>query len=266
MKTLVFLKLGGSLITDKHQPNTANKAIITRLVAEIHQVYQQQQGLQLILGHGSGSFGHHAAKKHQTRQGITTDSGWQGFVEVWQAAHQLNQIVLEICQAAQLPVIAFPPSAMVTARNQQFSSFPLENIQAALNAHLIPLVFGDVIFDLEQGATIFSTEEIFFHLAEKLTPSRILLAGIEEGVWQDYPACQHFIPEINSRNIAQIARSLRGSAAATDVTGGMHSKVISMLTLAQKIPQISIEIFSGLTVGKVASALHGNLHGTRIRA
>ena len=48
----LFIKLGGSLITDKRATETARTAVICRLAREIAQVRQQNPGLDLVLGHG----------------------------------------------------------------------------------------------------------------------------------------------------------------------------------------------------------------------
>jgi hypothetical protein len=44
---------------------------------------------------------------------------------------------------------------------------------------LVPVIYGDVIFDSIRGGTIFSTEEQFEFLAAEFEPEKILLAGVE---------------------------------------------------------------------------------------
>jgi len=59
MSELVLLKLGGSLITEKNQANTAKHDLIQRLANEIKSALDARgDDLQLIIGHGAGSFGH----------------------------------------------------------------------------------------------------------------------------------------------------------------------------------------------------------------
>ena len=94
-KELVFLKLGGSLITDKGTPFTARTKALHRISKEIAQALREDSSLQLLIGHGSGSFGHVSADQHHTRTGGKGDDYWQGFSKVWLAARELNQIVIE---------------------------------------------------------------------------------------------------------------------------------------------------------------------------
>ena len=70
MRELVFLKLGGSLITDKTQAYTARLDKLADLATQIAHSLQTHPDLRLVLGHGSGSFGHTAAKKYRTRDGL----------------------------------------------------------------------------------------------------------------------------------------------------------------------------------------------------
>jgi isopentenyl phosphate kinase len=128
---------------------------------------------------------------------------------------------------------------------------------------LLPVVYGDVVFDSQRGGTIFSTEDIFGYLAQEMNPERILLAGLEDGVYTDYPECKQLIHEITPVNFEEVAPALSGSAAP-DVTGGMASKVRQMLTLVQANPSIAISIFSGEQVGNIKNALLGAYFGSQI--
>ena len=263
MAVLYFLKLGGSLITNKNKPYTPRRRVISRLATEMAEARRLNPDLQLVIGHGSGSFGHIAGNKYHTRQGVHSPDEWLGFSEVWQAARALNQIVAETLYHAGLPVIAFPPSAAVLSQNGQISRWDIQPIRAALTAGLIPLVNGDVVFDSLLGGTIQSTEDLFSYLARQLWPQRILLAGLEKGVWRDYPVCKQLIARITPQSYSGLAASLGGSSAI-DVTGGMEQKVNHMLTLVEQLPGTQALIFSGIRPGQVCQALLGGLPGTLI--
>lgn len=260
---LVFLKLGGSLITDKTRPHTPRIATLERLAHEISTALKEQSDIALVIGHGSGSYGHVPANKYQTRQGVQTAEQWHGFVEVWQEARALNQIVVDILCRAGLPVIAFPPSACASADAGQLLDWNPRLIQSALQANLVPLINGDVAFDQSWGGTILSTEDLFVHLAPALDARCILLAGLEAGVWEDFPACSRLIPKITPSTYKQFTNSLGGSTAV-DVTGGMIQKVNSMLSLTRKLPDLKALIFSGEEPGLVYQALMGGKPGTLI--
>lgn len=264
MESLVFLKLGGSLITDKHKASTPRLDVIDRLAKEIAFAWHQLPKLRLVIGHGSGSFGHVVADKYGTRLGVRSPVEWQGFADVWQKARALNQIVIESLVIAGLPVVAFPPSAGVVTGDGKILHWDCIALQESLQHRLIPVLNGDVVFDNVRGGTILSTEEAFAYLARQLKPLRILMAGIEQGVWADYPICKEFIDVITPENIASVASHLKGSSAI-DVTGGMVQKVSTMLDLAQSVPSLEILVYSGNEPGNVQETLLGANKGTVIK-
>lgn len=260
----IFLKLGGSLITDKDKPYTAKKKIIGRIAEEISAARKADPDLQLLLGHGSGSFGHYAAADYGTRDGVSNDREWDGFQKVWYAARSLNQIVVEAFHRTNLPVISFPPSACILADNKQVKSWTTQPIQTALEHGLIPVLYGDVIFDKALGGIIYSTEDLFSALLPKLKPDLILIAGKEAGVWEDYPHNTKLYKTITSRDYDHILSNL-GSSGSTDVTGGMAAKVGLMIDIVRSNPGIRARIFSGSEPGNIQNALSGADIGTTIK-
>lgn len=281
MQKSTFLKLGGSLITDKTRPYTPRLERLADLAGEIARARSVAPGLSLVLGHGSGSFGHAAAKKYGTKEGTTTplrlppdspslgeeqEAGyWRGFAEVWYQASALNRLVMEALHTAGVPALALGPIAAVLADEGKVLRWELGPLRAALAAGLIPVVYGDVVFDQTQGGTILSTEDLFAQLARELQPQRILLAGLETAVWADFPGRTLRAERITPASFAEIERGL-GTSWGADVTGGMDSKVRQMLNLVQELPQLTVQIFSGEEPGNVERALAGEVLGSLISA
>lgn len=263
MNNVIFLKLGGSLITDKNKPHTARLDILDRVAQEISSALKSKPQLRLIIGHGSGSFGHIPAQKYQTRQGVNTPQEWLGFTEVWREAIALNSLVMKALQKASIPAISFSPCAQILAVDGKINSWDTVQIRSALIHGLVPVIYGDVIFDSILGGTILSTEEQFEFLAAEFEPEKILLAGIEPGVWNDYPECKEIIPTITPATISNLKKTLNGSASP-DVTGGMQSKVQTMMNLIEKSLCREITIFSGLEPGLVTDVISGQKAGTRL--
>ena len=258
---LVFLKLGGSLITDKLTSRSPRRNVINRIAREIANSIHNNTRLQIILGHGSGSFGHVSGKKHRTLNGVHTPEEWQGFAEVRYDASLLNRIVLDSLKEAGIPALAFPPSAGVITQERKIITWDLEPLRSALRKGLLPVVYGDVVFDTGRGGTILSTEDLFFHLALQFKPERILLAGKDPGVWEDYPDCTSLLKEITPADLPTLQKIIRQSGAP-DVTGGMEAKVKKMLQLSDKLPALETVIFSGEDPGRVQSVLGGDTIGT----
>ncbi|MBV6396342.1 MAG: hypothetical protein HFACDABA_01940 [Anaerolineales bacterium] len=268
MAELILLKLGGSLITDKDRPYTPRLEKLKQLADEIAAFWTDD--VRLVLGHGSGSFGHAAAKKYGTRDGVAPrrdedDDYWKGFSEVWFQASQLNRFVVESLRAAGLPAIALAPVAAVSAREVKVAAWNLHPLRSALQAGLLPVIYGDVIFDEALGGTILSTEDLFAHLARELCPKRILLAGLEAGVWEDFPARTRLARRVRLPSYEAIRDGI-GASSSVDVTGGMAAKVGEMFELIRAMPGLTAHIFSAEEAGNLSRALAGEEVGTVLSA
>jgi isopentenyl phosphate kinase len=258
-----FLKLGGSLITDKTQEKAVRRDVLTRLADEIAAAQHSSPGL-LLLGHGSGSFGHAAAKRHGTRHGVHSPEDWHGFAEVSVAAQQLNRIVADALHTAGVPVFSVLPSSSVRCDDGRITFMDVAPIKHALAHGLTPLVMGDVAVDTVRGGTIVSTEEVFAYLAGHLPVRNVLLAGETEGVYASM-SDKRMLASITHSNWADVSSGI-GASRGADVTGGMAAKVNDMLALTQTHPAIVVRIFSGLITGEVTRALRGEAVGTAVAA
>lgn len=260
---LTFIKFGGSLITDKRGEKAYRQAVVERLAAEIAAALDAAPELQLLIGHGSGSFGHVAARRYATRDGVQTPEQWRGFAHVATVASELSQRVTDTLDAAGVPVWRLQPSASARSAGGEIVSMALDPIRAALAHGLVPLVHGDVSLDDARGGTIISTETIFFYLAQQLPVQRVLLLGEVKGV---YDLSQAVIPEITPGNLPQVEAAL-GGADGADVTGGMKTKVRDMVALVRRLPHLSIRIFDGRAPGLLTETLLDRAApGTLIRA
>lgn len=250
---MLFLKLGGSAITDKTREATARADVIRQIAREVKRARDAQPALQILIGHGSGSFGHFAAKKF----GFGARGNWRAYAETGASAVRLTRRVTDIFLAEDVPVVALQPSASARCRDGALIELATAPIQTALAHDLVPLVHGDVAFDETRGMAIASTEMIFAYLAPILKPTRIILAGIVDGVFTADPlkdASAQLIREITPANFSQIEAQLRGSHGV-DVTGGMIAKVKIMLALVQHQPTIRAQIVSATRAGMIERAL-----------
>lgn len=260
MSELIFVKLGGSVITDKTRAETARPGVISRLAREVAAARAEQPELALVLGHGSGSFGHRAAQRFGTRLGVDGRDGWRGFAEVAIVAARLNRIVADAFQEAGVPVWPLQPSASARCDGGQMVSMDVVPVAKALEHGLVPMLYGDVALDQSLGGTIVSTEQIFSYLASQVRPDRVILVGTVDGVFDDDPllepaACQ--IPEISAANWPSVKARL-GESHGVDVTGGMIAKVEEMVALARRLAGLEIQLISGEPVDALKKALLGS--------
>jgi len=264
---LFFTKLGGSIITDKRHYERPRSTDIARLAKEVSAALQARPDMKLLLGHGSGSFGHFAADKYHVQEGNLED--WRGYAETSAAAQRLNRLVTDALLAEGVPVVSIQPSASALCHDGHLVQMAIDPIVKLLQRGAVPLVYGDVALDDLQGCTIISTEQIFTYLARYLRPERIIMVGEVAGVYSGDPqkdSIVRLIPEITSRNYEQVEQML-STSFGVDVTGGMFSKVKTMFELIREQPNLTVRIITGRRNSLVEQVLlNPNLHeGTLLR-
>jgi isopentenyl phosphate kinase len=267
MRDLLFLKLGGSVITDKTEPEMLDEDVLRRIVAVIAAEYHAGSRPRLLIGHGGGSFGHHWAGRYQTQLGVRDARGWEGVARVADAMSRLNRLVVRHLLDAGVNAVSMPPSASAICVDRQIAAMSIDALVALLDAELVPVIYGDVVVDRRQGAAIVSTEALFSYLAPILRPRRIVLVG-ERGVYtadprRDPDAVR--IPLIDETNIEQ-ALSQSGGSHGMDVTGGMAAKVEAMWRLVSSAAELDVALV-GPEPDVLAQALRGEAisAGTTIR-
>ena len=261
MTTLI--KLGGSLVTDKRQAKSFRRETVQDIARQLREVRALQPERLIVLGHGSGSFGHFEARKYDTIHGVRNTRERLGFARVGAVASELGQLILSELLAAGLPALRFPPSALQIARNSRLVKLNTRTLILALKTGYLPLVHGDVALDELLGGTIISTEALFARLVEPLQASVIVLLGNVDGVLDQN---DQVITRISADDFARY-ESVLGSSDGVDVTGGMQQKVREMLDLTQLYPNLKVIIANGNDSGILHRLLVGGAEiGTLISA
>lgn len=235
MKKLILIKLGGSLITNKSKPYSARYLVIKNLAYQIKKVLEEKPSFNLIIGNGGGSFPHYPAVKFKMKEGIKNEYQKLGFCEVQDRAAQLNRIIVREFLNAGIKAVSVNPSSMIIAKNGKIKKFFIEPIVNFLKLGLLPVIYGDIVFDEVLGAKIFSTEILLTELVKRLLKEgyqveKIIHNGLTKGVLDDEGK---LIKKISPQNFFLVKTFLK-KAEGFDVTGGMIHKVKEALKLAKK--------------------------------
>ena len=228
-KPILLIKLGGSSITDKSVPYKVRKDVIRRLAKEIKRA---GNNCSYIISHGSGSFGHTSASKYGGRKGYESKIG---IAIVSADAARLNQIVTDIFVEEGLPAVSLSPMSMILAENGSLIDHFFVVIEETIKQGLIPIVYGDVIWDRKWNSTIFSGEKTLNLIAHYLlrknsTIDRVIQVGETDGLVDKSGKTIYKITEKNWGNL----KSNIFATSNLDVTGGMTHKVEEALKLAKK--------------------------------
>lgn len=263
MDSVIFVKLGGSLLTDKTNPFTPRPAVVERLADEVSHAWPDLRG-RLVLSHGSGSFGHMAAQDTGLAN-PEADVSAQALSQTQHAAHRLHHFVLEALRDAGLPAVSFAPSSALVTDEGQPVSLHAEPVQRGLAMEALPVTLGDVTLDRTTGGAICSTETVLLSLVRALQAQDVptgfaLWFGDTEGVYDD---AGHLIDTIRPGK-AEAALSATTSSGAPDVTGGMQHRLETTLTLARD--GVASLIADGRTEGRLERALQlQDVPGTWVR-
>ncbi len=269
MRDLVLVKLGGSLITDKRRRAAARRSVMSRLATEIAMALPEMtEGL--VLGHGSGSFGHVAAARYGLGEGLAPHgeprAPLTAVSHVQNQAARLHRLLCDALEEAGVASCSWAPSSTMLARAGRPVAAEIGPLAAALELGLVPVVYGDVVLDHAWGASICSTEAVLGALITRLKRRgvrrfRMLWMGETDGVLDRHGET---IPRVDRRGYARVLKMV-DHPAGTDVTGGMLLRLETVRALARR--GIESWLVNGLRPGLLGAALRGRqVPGTHIVA
>jgi isopentenyl phosphate kinase len=246
MKKTLILKLGGSIVTYKDRPvPTIRQSLIGKIGGILANTYNPARH-QLILIHGAGSFGHQHAHKHKLSQG-TKGHPEKAFraIENQSLDALLNAKITSILIHSGLKVVGMPTRTLAINASGGLHSLETGSIRAALDAHAIPLLHGDMVFDTAWGFSICSGDVLTPELARQFSTNQAFFASDVDGIFSQDP---HQFPDatlIEKTTLAEISEgTLRLSTSHNiDVTGGLSQK----FSLFKKVTSLeNIYLFNGL--------------------
>lgn len=240
--SVILVKFGGSLITDKTGHEAVRSGVLGRLARELGQVAKGLAG-GIVLGHGSGSFGHAAA----------AGSGWSSpgtkpsletVARTQDAAARLHREVISALLEAGLAPFSVAPGSLMVASKGRVESLNVEPLVEAIEAGLLPVLFGDVVLDPENRAQVFSTEKVFLSVTPELLArgygvSAAYWLGNTDGVLDSAGRTIGRITKANAQavlgNLTEVAsrEAADSQGRVSDVTGGMRHRVESAVALSR---------------------------------
>jgi isopentenyl phosphate kinase len=239
---LIYIKFGGSVITQKDTPLTHRPEIIARLAREFASLRRQKPEAAFLIGNGAGSYGHYKVIEYGMKQGIQTPEQVFGYCDVHASVQELNALVVAALLKEGIPACSIQPSAIFTAEDGTQKSSYFDSLRAQLETGIVPVVYGDIILDEKRGSVVFSTEDIFAQLLETLpsySVSTIIHVSNVEGVLKQDTTV---IPQITRDNWEEVQSHIY-TGSGFDVTGGMKHKIETALSYATR--GITTRIISG---------------------
>jgi isopentenyl phosphate kinase len=247
---LALIKLGGSVVTFKEKPLTANfEAInnITRVIATIK--------IPLIVVHGGGSFGHYWSVKYDMHT-KPYDYDADGISIVHESMMCLNQIIVNSMIKERINAYTVMPSNFTSSHRPIIRK--IDELQDIAENGIIPVTFGDIIHINKRKYSILSGDVIMRILSQVLHPSKVIFTLNVDGIYKNIKT-KETIKEIKNSN-----RSIELSTIEDDVTGGMRRKVTEAFKIARS--GVDVLMVNGLNPERIINAISGSaFEGTTIK-
>jgi len=223
----IVLKLGGSVITHKEKPQTANLRAIRRLANEISSAHAAP----LVVVHGGGSFGHPLAKRYAIKKGLEKSSQIFGFAVTHQAMVALNKLVVDALMQQNVPAVSVSPSSCIVTKSGRIHTMLKEPLEKLLQTEFMPVLYGDAVLDSDLGFTILSGDQLIAYLAVHFN-ANIIIVGIDvDGLYTADPKTDSFaklLSHITLKELKDLRQQIE-EAKVTDVTGGMFGKINELI-------------------------------------
>lgn len=258
MKPLYILKIGGSVATYKNRPSAElRKALLGKIAQEIFKA-REKKGFDLILIHGAGSVGHQMAHRFGLKNGSGDDpKKTSGALALKIENQKFDAALSEIFLKKGLWVSPVHTASVAMQKDGKLIACDTRIIKECLKRNIIPILYGEMVFDEKVGLSVCSGDAIAPCLAKKLGAEKIFFASDIDGIFTKDPYHHRDAELVKKMNLSNMEKSVRLSGSHNvDVTGGLGGKINNLKTL-QKTSVKSVEIFNGLQADNYRKILLG---------
>lgn len=252
---MIILKLGGSVITKKGAKEpTIDYDNLNRISAEI----ASSSFDKLIIVHGAGSYGHPFAKEYEIGSPIKDEEDLAnkkiGFCITQSWVKKLNTIVCDSLRENGVLSVSIQPSSFIITKNKRIYSCDLNLINKYLEMGFVPVIYGDVVVDLDESIKIcvLSGDQIIRYFGENLKPERVILGSDVDGIYTKDPK-KYEDAELMS-TVTSCEDLVTEGSLNVDVTGGMNGKLLELIELAEL--EVESEIINASKEGLIKKALN----------
>lgn len=247
-----IVKLGGSVVTVKDMPMTADHENVKRLAEEIKATWPTP----LVVIHGGGSFGHPVAKRYGIADGFTSERQVIGFTRTHQAMVALNTVIVDALLDEGIPALSVAPSAFIATYDGRMPRGDFENIGRLVVKGMLPVLYGDAVIDKSRGFSILSGDQLAVRLAVSMGANRLIFGVDVDGVYTSNPKLAPQARLIDRLSLEKLEGFVEiGKALTTDVTGGMLGKVSEARAAVEA--GIEVRMVNATKPGVILKALRG---------
>jgi isopentenyl phosphate kinase len=257
------IKFGGSILTQKKADRPTPRMEDIMRIGETLRIYvEASTANRLAVVHGAGGFGHTIAAEHRLITGAFDDVQKDAALRCQQSVAGLHMLVMTAWQALGVPVVSVQTHDVVVQQCGRMYSVQLEPIHTILSEGHIPVLYGDIVPDIDWNYSVCSGDAVAAYLSQALDASRLLFATDVDGVCTRDPHLYEDAELLRELSITDIVQhTIPGITIAhtTDVTGGLYGKLQSFVDIMQDSRVEEVVIFNGLQKNWLLPALEGNI-------
>lgn len=244
---IMIVKIGGSVITDKNTPFSLKEDILDDLIEQI-----QKSNQKCIVVHGAGSFAHPLAKKYDIVSGQNNKIGDQilGLTKTHNGVAKLNSIIINKLLEKKIPAMPIQSSAVF--HQETMSSDTLtKTIINMLDLKIIPILYGDIIFGLENAFSIISGDKIIGEICKQFTNlekppkyhiRKVIFCFDQDGLFiEDENQKMKMVSKIENHKIENL--KFYPMKENIDVTGGIVGKLHESIEISKL--NIPVQLING---------------------
>ena len=270
----IIIKLGGSVVTFKETKDfplswkeierTCERYIrvwnVRRIAKEIASITKITE-LQMILINGAGPFGHFLVKERlEGNKSITTEL-------IHKSVELLNQKIVRIFNDNGMKLVPLAPYELCYFSNGMYNIQQLyTKCLRVLSEGGFPSTYGDCVKVNKQtpplgDCVVISGDDLVVELTKLWRPDKVIIATDVDGVFTSDPKLN---PDARLIRLfsPETLESTKFEISSIDVTGGMRSKVIKLLSISS---MAECRIINGLKPGIIRKAILGYNVGTLIK-
>lgn len=248
IKIMILMKLGGSIITNKEKPLTANRNSIRSIASSLKNVTEP-----IVIIHGGGSFGHYWSVKYDMHTKPQRYSV-KGVSIVKNSMVELNNIVLELFLESGLKPYCLPPSDFMIRDKPLINK--VKEIPKIAKTGLTPISYGDAMWFGKNKFYILSGDRIMGILCKLLRPRLAIFITNVDGVYSDMKE-KRLLREITKEKPVT-------SEVIMDVTGGMSRKIKEAFSISKG--GTDVFFVNGNIPKRITNAINGkSFEGTIFR-
>ncbi len=245
---MILIKLGGSIITHKQKPLTANISSINRITSHLKKIKEP-----FVIVHGGGSYGHYWSVRYDMHTKPDKYST-KGVAVVKNSMVALNKLVLDSFLKSNLSPYCLPPTDFMFGNKPIFKK--IIEIPKIAKTGLVPVSYGDVMWFGKNKFYILSGDRITGIFSKILKPRLAIFVTNVDGVYTDMKT-RTLIHEVRKEKLFT-------SDVKKDVTGGMNRKIKEAIIISK----LGTDVFfvNGNKPERILKAINGKgFEGTLFR-